>query len=258
MLALAATAVCYGQPSTAKGKPFAVGEAVTYEAKASKIISGIAIADLKFILQKAPGTDQYVIKAEAVSKGTLLKLFRYNFFQQYESLVDPVNFAIIKSTKHDLQRERVRDSIADFDYASKRVTFVENDPKEPNRAPRRIASDLPGPMNDVISAVYLLRMRPLTVGQSFEIPISDSGLVFQIPVKVAARERLKTAIGKVWCLRIDPVLFGADRLIEQKGSLTIWVTDDERHLPVRARVETSAFKVELKIRTVSNTTPPAT
>ncbi|MEP6945071.1 MAG: DUF3108 domain-containing protein [Acidobacteriota bacterium] len=258
MLAIAAVTACFGQPSASKVKAFDVGESITYEAKASKIISGIAVADLSFLLQKAPGSDEYVIKTEAVSKGTLLKLFRYSFLEQYESLVDPLDFGIRKTTKHDVQKDRVRDSVADFDYANKRVTFTESDPKEPNRPPRRIASDLPGPMNDIISAIYAMRMRPLAVGQSFTIPISDSGLVFDIPVKIAAREQQKTAIGKFWCLRIEPELFGENKLIEQKGSVTIWVTDDHRHLPVRGRVETEAFKVDVKIRSVTNTPPPAT
>lgn len=252
LVLLLAAAAAFGQPEKAGAKPFTVGENLVYEAKASKIISGIPVAGLTFSLQQAPDSNNYVIKTEAVSKGTLLKIFRYSFLQQYESVVDPVTFGIIKTTKHDVQKQRVRDSVADFDYVQKRVSYVENDPKDPNRPPRRIASDVPGPMNDIVSAIYSLRMMQLTVGKSFEIPISDSGLVYSIPVRVAAREQQKTALGKLWCLRIEPSVFGPDRLIEQKGKLIIWVTDDDRHLPVRGRIQTESFKIEIKIKSVTN------
>jgi len=232
-------------------RPFAVGEEIVYEAKASKIISGIPVAELKFSLQKAPDSDHLVIKTEAVSKGTLLKIFRYSFLQQYESIVDPSTFGIVKTTKHDVQKERVRDSVAEFDYTQKRVSFVENDPKEPNRPPRRIASDVPGAMNDIVSAIYAVRMMQLKVGQTFDMPLSDSGLVYDIPVRVAAREQLKTALGKIWCFRIEPAVFGHDRFIEQKGKLIIWLSDDERRIPVRGRIETEAFKVDVKVRSVT-------
>lgn len=238
-------------------RPFAVGETLVYDVKATKFI-GINVADLTFTLSRDPANENLIIKTEAQSKGTLLKLFRYSFLQQYESVMDPVSLGIIKTTKHDVQKDRVRDSIAEFDYAGKTVTFTETDPKEPNRPPRRIASDLPGTMNDIVSAIYTVRLRPLEVGTTFNVPISDSGLVYDIPVRVVSRERMKTAVGKVWTLRVEPNVFGHDRLIEQKGSLVIWFTDDARHLPVRGRIETESFKVDVKIRSVSNSGAPAT
>lgn len=244
--------------NAAAARPFAVGETLSYDVKASKIISGIPVADLTFSLGRDPATENLVIKTEAVSKGTLLKIFRYSFLQQYESIIDPVSMGIIKTKKHDVQKDRVRDSVAEFDYPGKTVTFTENDPKEPNRPPRRIASDLPGAMNDIVSAIYTVRMRPLEVGTTFNVPISDSGLVYDIPVRVVSRERMKTAVGKVWTVRVEPNVFGRDRLIEQKGSLVIWFTEDARHLPVRGRIETEAFKVDVKIRSVSNSGAPAT
>ena len=237
-------------------RPFAVGETLVYDVKAIKFI-GINVADLTFTLSRDPANENLIIKTEAVSKGTLLKLFRYSFLQQYESVMDPISLSIIKTTKHDVQKDRVRDSVANFDYAGKMVTFIENDPKEPNRPPRRIASDLPGAMNDIVSAIYMVRLRPLEVGATFNVPISDSGLVYDIPVRVVSRERMKTALGKIWTVRVEPNVFGPDRLIEQKGSLVIWFTDDARHLPVRGRIETESFKVDVKIRTVSNSAPRA-
>jgi hypothetical protein len=185
------------------------GETLKYEGKVNKILRGITVADLTFA---AAGTDnRLVVKSEAISKGTLIKLFRYSFLQQYESTIDVDKFRILKTTKHDVQKSRVRDSEAVFDYREKRVRFTETDPKDPTRPPRRIASEIAEPMYDIISAIYGVRLLPLEAGKRFELAVSDTGLIYKVPLVVTTREQQKTIWGKVWCWRVEPEIFGKDR-----------------------------------------------
>ena len=232
--------------------PFAVGETLTYEAKVSKIIRGIAVADLKFTVEDAPGKDSLLVRADARSKGSLLKLFRYSFLQELNSTVGTDEFRVLKTVKHDVQKDRVRDSEADFDYKQRRVTYVESDPREPMRPPRRIASELDGVTHDLVSAIYGLRLLPLTLGSTYVVKISDSGLVYDIPVRVTARERQKTVLGNIMCLRIEPDIFGPRRLIENDGSMIIWVSDDARRIPVRSQVNASIGKIEIKLKSAKD------
>src|SRR5580765_1812477 len=127
-LFLALTLASFAQ-SSMPGSIFA-GETLKYDGKLNKILRGLSIAELAFTASAGPGANQLLIKTEAVSKGTLLKLFRYSFLQQYESTIDLTTFRILKTTKHDVQKDRVRDSEALFDYKEKRVTYVETDPKD--------------------------------------------------------------------------------------------------------------------------------
>jgi hypothetical protein len=237
----------HAQPSP----PFEEGETITYEGKVSKIIPGIAVADLTFVVDRIEGED-YLIKAEAKSKGTLLKLFRFSFLQKFESTIDDRDFRVVRTVKHDVQKDRVRDSEALFDYGDKRVTWTETDPKEPMKPPRRIASEIEGTTHDLISGVYSLRMLPLKVGETFNLKISDSGLVYDVPVRVTARERLKTEIGRVMCFRVEPDVFGPGRLVEGNGKMVIWITDDARRLPVRSQVNASIGKIDIKVQSLSN------
>ncbi|MGB7068794.1 MAG: DUF3108 domain-containing protein [Pyrinomonadaceae bacterium] len=230
--------------------PFSGGEVLTYEGKLSKIIRGLSVAELKLSVTDVPHSNDYLLTAEAKSKGTLLKLFRFSFLQLVASTVDGQSFRALKTTKHDVQKDRVRDSEAIFDYGQKRVTYIETDPKEPMRPPRKIASMIKDHTHDIISGIYALRMLPLAVGKSFDFWVSDSGLVYRIPVKVAARERLKTSIGTVWCYRLEPNVFGPDRFIEQEGSMLIWITDDKKRIPVRAQINSSLGRVEVKLKSV--------
>lgn len=247
-----AIAVAFGVSGLAQqAVPFEEGETLTYEGKVSKIIQGIAVADLTFTVDRSAGAD-YLIKAEAKSKGSLLKLFRFSFLQRLESTVDDRGFRVTRTVKHDEQKDRVRNSEAIFDYGDKRVTYTEVDPKDPMRPPRKIASEIEGTTHDLVSGVYTLRMLPLAVGKTFHLKISDSGLVYDVPVKVTGREIQKTEIGRVMCFRVEPQVFGQGRLIENEGSMVIWITDDARRIPVRSRVDASVGKIEIRIQSVTN------
>jgi hypothetical protein len=171
--------------------------------------------------------------------------------QQYESTIGYNKFRALKTIKHDVQKDRVRDSEAIFDYGDKRVTFVETDPKEPMKPPRKIASSIEDQTHDIISGIYAIRLLPLAVGKTFDFTISDSGLVYQIPVKVTAREQQKTVLGKVWCFKVEPQIFGPGRLLEKEGSMIIWITDDASRIPVRSQINTNIGKMEIKLRAVA-------
>jgi hypothetical protein len=61
----------------------------------------------------------------------------------------------------------------------------------------------------------------------------------------------KTILGKVWCFRVEPAVFGAGHMIEDKGSMSIWITDDPRRIPVRSRIDTSFGRVEVRLKAVT-------
>jgi hypothetical protein len=248
LLSVSAT---FSSAQTTKTKPFRVGETLTYEGKFSKIIKGIGVADLSLKIERADDSGNYLIKSEARSKGSLLKLFRFSFFQQFNSIVDADRFRILKTVKRDEQKDRVRDSEAVFDYDDRRVIYVETDPRDPARPPRKIASEIDGDTHDLISAIYSLRLLPLAVGRSFDVFISDSGLLYKIPVRITAREQQKSILGKMWCFRVEPEIFGMNRLVEKEGDMTIWITDDARRLPVRAQINSDLGRIEVKLKTAS-------
>jgi hypothetical protein len=231
--------------------PFGPGESLTYEAKVSKFISGMEVADLTMTVSGGSTPGGLQINADARSKGTLLALARYSFLYSFISNVDITAFRIEHTQRKTEEKERVRSGEAKFDYGEKRVTYVETDPKEPMRPPRKIASNIEDQTQDVVSGVYALRLLPLAVGKTFTITVSDTGLVYDVPVKVTGREVQKTILGKVWCFRVEPAVFGAGHMIEDKGSMSIWITDDPRRIPVRSRIDTSFGRVEVRLKAVT-------
>ena len=231
--------------------PFPVGENLTYEGKFSKsLLRGIGVADLSFVVTDLTKSGDYLVKAEARSKGTLLKIFNFKFYQRIESTIDDQQQNVLKTFKRDEQGDRVRESEAEFDYQGKKVTYVETDPKDPARPPRRVASTIELETQDLISAIFALRRLPFALGKTFEMSVSDSGLVYKVPVRVTGREMQKSVAGKAWCWRVEPVIFGENRMIEQKGSMIIWITDDARRIPVRSRIDSEIGRIEVKLKKV--------
>jgi hypothetical protein len=107
-----------------------------------------------------------------------------------------------------------------------------------------------GAVHDLASAVYYLRSLPLESGHAFELNICDSGRVYRVPVKVVERKQIKTVLGAVRTIRLEPQVFGEGRLIKGNGSMSIWFTDDARHIPVKARINNEYGTIDIKLKSV--------
>ena len=70
--------------------------------------------------------------------------------------------------------------------------------------------------------------------------------------KVHRRERVKVDAGEFDCLVVEPILRGPG-LFNQKGRLTVWVTDDKYKMPVlmRSRVVIGHVSAILKEYTLA-------
>lgn len=242
--------------------PFEPAETLTYEGEFTRaLLRGINVADLRFSYNRLPMSradknnleSQTMLNftAEAISKGIVSKLFGLNFRQRVVSRVEASTFSVLRTTKLDEQGKRKRTSEAIFDRDSGKVTFTELDPNDPSRPPRVITSETSGTIQDIASAIYYLRTQNLEPGKTIELLISDTGQVYRTPVAISKGEKLKTVLGNVSTIRVVPEMFGEGHLIRGNGSITIWFTADARHIPVRARINNSLGRLDIKLKRVS-------
>jgi hypothetical protein len=243
-------------------KHFEVGEELHFEAEFSRmLLRKLDVADLKFRASRAPVENSndskpyaLLFNADIASKGFFARLFNLKFRERVESTVEPISFTVQKTTIIDEQGKRVRNTESTFDSTKGQMTWTSRDPNNPSAEPRHAITDFSGQLQDVLSAIYFIRTQPLQVGKTFEVFIGDGGRVYKVPVQVVERKQMKTILGRVNVLRVNPELFGPDRMIDaEKGEFSIWITDDERHIPVRGRIKTDygTFDIKLK-RIVSN------
>jgi len=61
--------------------------------------------------------------------------------------------------------------------------------------------------------------------------------VYPLVVHVLKREKIKVPAGKFDCLVVEPFLRGPGIFISKGKKLVVWLTADERRIPVRMRSE---------------------
>ena len=238
---------------------FEFGEELLFEAEFSRsLLRNLDVADLKFRATRTPGNETpyaLTFSADVSSKGFFARLFNLKFRERVESTVEPLSFTVQKTTILDEQGKRVRATESTFDRSKGQMIWTSRDPNNPAAEPRKAITDFSGQLQDVLSAIYFIRTQPLAVGKSFEIFVGDGGRVYTIPVKVVEKKKMRTILGRVDVLRVNPELFGPDRLIDrEKGEFSIWITDDARHIPVAGKVKTDYGTFDIKLKRII--TPP--
>jgi hypothetical protein len=248
-------------PDKVRTHAFENGEELVYVAEFSRaLLKKMDVADFRFTATKEkpiatdgnqnnPGAD-YALKftGDVSSKGFFTRLFNLRFREQVESIVEPASFTVKRTKRTEVQGKRARTSEAVYDRG--KIFWTELDPNNPTRTPRTASTSFSGPVQDVLSAIYYLRTQQLAVGKSLELSISDSGRVYQVPVRVIEKKRMKTVLGRVETLRLDAEVYGPDRLVNGDGQFSIWVTNDSRRIPVSGRVKTEYGTFDITLRKV--------
>ncbi len=128
---------------------------------------------------------------------------------------------------------RHRETSVTYDSERGKASSLERDLKKGTVSTREI--DIPPCVHDVIGGLYRLRAMRVAVGSSVEIPISDGRKSILAKVLAQERETVRTPSGSYKTIRYEAFLFNGV-FYRRKGRMFIWLTDDERRLPVQLRV----------------------
>jgi hypothetical protein len=250
----------WAQAPAVTSLPFSSGEELVYEAEFTRaLLRGVDVAEFRFKADaerlssnNASASGPLIIKlvGDVASKGLFVRVAGFHFHQHVESIVDPNPFAALRTSKLYEQGKRARLSEAVFDHQAHKVTWSERDPNQ-SGSTTTTTLDFSEPIQDVLTVIYFLRTQRLEVGKSLDIPITDSGRVFRISVAVVERKRIDTVLGRVNAFRVEPAMFGAANLSRSRGQLSIWITDDDRHLPVRAQLKVDIGTFDIKLKRLS-------
>jgi hypothetical protein len=89
---------------------------------------------------------------------------------------------------------------------------------------------------DAYSSFYYVRMLPLEIGKSVFVSVLDNKKLWNIEVQVLKKERIKTVMGEVNTILINPLLKN-EGIFERKGAIFIWLTDDDKRIPVKMKTK---------------------
>ncbi|OHE56029.1 MAG: hypothetical protein A2Z47_00660 [Thermodesulfovibrio sp. RBG_19FT_COMBO_42_12] len=149
----------------------------------------------------------------------------------------PVNFKI---KQHEGRHRGDKETI--FDMNNKNVTFFNY-----LKGARKEHVITNGVVWDVMSGFYYLRTQPLEIGKAVYIDIFDSNKFFQAEINVLRKEKITIPnMGEVDTVIVKPEL-KSEGLFRSNGDILIWLTDDERRIPVKLETKTPVGSVVAKL-----------
>jgi hypothetical protein len=213
--------------------PLFVGEELLFEVRWMGILAGNASLAVSGQVNKG-GHEVYHIRSLAESS-PFFSLF-YNVRDMGETFIDrdglfPWYFRLD-------QREGSRSSqrTVIFDQQRRIAIYTKN-----QHSPQEIK--VPAGVHDSLSSFYVLRTLPLRVGQAIHLNTFSNGKTYDVEVRVLRQEKLDTHWGPVDTLVVQP-LMRYEEILRQKGDVLIWVTDDERRLPIRMKTAIKVGSIE--------------
>jgi hypothetical protein len=96
-------------------------------------------------------------------------------------------------------------------------------------------------IQDLISGLYYLRNTPeisqMQKGSFFEMDmLYDDDGIFTFKLQYLGAETIKTAFGKVPCLKFRPYV-QSGRVFKEQESITLWVSKDANKIPIRIQAD---------------------
>lgn len=198
-----------------KTEPFEPGEKLTYRVK----IFGLPVGEQTLEIKDGVEIEGYLTyplfwRVRIVEPFSLL----YHFEHTIESFVD-VNTLYPRLVRfHFEEGSLIRDQEFRLDQ-TEGIALIKDWDGEFKR-------EFSLPAMDAVSLVYWLRAQDLRVGKSFSLSYIEGRNLRKIEIKVFEKEEVTTYRGNYSAFLCSEV--GSD-----KPEIKLWISDDERHLPVK-------------------------
>ncbi len=201
---------------------FRIPEKFTYDIGWGGIKAGTATIEIS-------DSGQNIIITTTAKSSKLLSVF-YEVEDKIESILvkkhsflfmgQPLNYRVkIREGRHKRDKECI------FKNDVKKVTYVDYLQNE------KEDFDLPGVVFDVLSSFYYVRTLNLEVNKPVYVTVFDNKKIWNVEVQILRKEKVKTSTGEMNTIVIKP-LMKSEGIFFKKGDIYIWLTDDEKKIPI--------------------------
>lgn len=254
-----------------KPLPFPEGEKLAYDVKLSRFGVVLSLGTITFEYfpevtdLKIPGSSLdispeaggrfFKLKADVVSKGVLATLTGFNVRDRFEAIVDRSDLSAKLSFREEDEGKKHVAKTTLFDPTAKVVKHLVLDLNRPDAPPVKVEVPLKPRMQSLLTAIYYFRTFEFANDEVICFPVSEDNENYEFEIAVIGREAAQLGDTKVAAIKIEPRLFGPGRYFSREGEMFMWVTDDERRVPLRATAKTSSGTV-IATLTNYNAQPP--
>jgi len=220
---------------TIKHSAFDVGERLVFDLGYSFITAGEAVMSVPK-LDTMYGRPSYQVLFTVNSTKTFSWIYKVE--DRYETYLDTQGIFPWKFTQKVREGSFRRDFAAWFDQV-KGVAYA-NDREYP----------IPPYVHDAVSAFYFVRTIDYSqsrVGEKIYLQNFYKDSTYTLAVKFLGRQRIEVDAGTFDCIIVEP-LMKEGGLFKSEGRIIIWMTDDDRKIPVKVSTKVVVGSIEAELR----------
>ena len=214
------------------------GETLDFSLTWLKLTGGSA----RFTIGVAPGaTDRFRITSIAQTTSGFARIYKVR--DEIVSFVDRVRFTTIQYEKHLREGSSKKDDVTTVDRAHGVIVR-----KRPGKADKVVHTT--EPVFDPVSLIYQFRRLDLRPGSHVHFMVTGDGKLYAVDADVVAREDITTPLGTFRTVAVQPQMSAGGLFADEDSKLTIWYSDDARHLPVRIRSDVKIGSITATLKGV--------
>ncbi len=212
---------------------FAPGERLNYAVSYGPVPAGSMSLE---VLEKTTyaGRPAYHFASEIHSNRAVS--YVYEIESSEDAWLDAEELYSLRYKRESVENDRSRDR--DYEFDQERQLRIEPDGDTRPASPRAV---------DQLSMIYYLRLLPYDEGARFVLRNQADPDDNPITVRVLKKERVKVPAGtfETWVIELELVTDSG--VFKKGGDNRLWLTADERHIPVRlsSKVGLGSFQAEL-------------
>lgn len=264
VLVISLIAICYSfsfaQDSTSvkefrkiKQNAFKQGEKLTFELNYGFVNAGEAIMEVDGALQTINGRKCYDIRFFVNSTSSFDWVYKVRDF--YRTYVDVEGLFPWRFEQHIKEGNYQRDFEAIFDQQNlKAKTYTgEKDPKKFEGE-----FDIPMYTQDAMSAFYFARTLDygnMKTGDKVILQNFYKDKTYPLEVKYLGKETIEVPAGEFKCIMVEP-LVQEGGLFKSEGSIVVWMTDDDRRMPVKVKTKVLIGSIDADLSDYSGLAGP--
>jgi hypothetical protein len=232
---------------------FREGEDLKFAIKWGMVTGGYSSLKVQNI-EEIDGKPTYHVVAEAHSTGLVNKMYPVN--DRNEAWIEPQSQSTLRyARKISEGKYRVEEQVV---LNQQTHRFQQHWYRLDKKRYETREGAIPANVLDVLGSLYHARTLPLEVGKAYTIDVHSEDTVYPLTLKVLRRQTVRVKAGKFDCLVLEPQLRRPGIFVAKGKKLEVFLTADERHMPVLMRSEIFIGHVRAELVSHRTVTPAET
>lgn len=217
-----------------KQQAFKPGEKLTFSIGWEFISAGTAVlsVDNQQIIKNRP-----CYKFSAITSSNTFFSTLYKVRDTLYSYVDAEGLYPVRYSKAAHEGDYKRHFTVDFDHVLLKANISDADSG-------KTTINIPQFVQDIISCFYYMRTQEVKIGHKYTVSVFDNGKVKDVPIEVVSKESIEVEAGNFDCIIVKTPIGP----FKNKSDLFIWLTDDQRKMPVlmKSKIAIGSVRAELE------------